>query len=169
MICPRTSMGKGRADSISGRSRAWAAPRAVYRTPVMRTRSPAASDSMSASLSGGETSLMPSAPSAITARAPCPCSQHDLLVPVRVAFDGHGHGEAGDVAGIAEDVDREGRRVAAVALGPDAEPVRAVEHLPLERVQCRVGIRAPQLAEQRALRQAGGHLEGAADPHAGDE
>ena len=45
----------------------WAASRAVYMTPVMRTRSPAFSDSTSASESGGVMSLVPSAPRVIIA------------------------------------------------------------------------------------------------------
>jgi hypothetical protein len=70
MICPRTSMGSACPASISGRSRACAASRAVYITPVIRTRSPALSDSTSASLSGGVTSFVPSAPVVIIASTP---------------------------------------------------------------------------------------------------
>ena len=60
MICPRTSIGNASPASMSGSSRPCAASRAVYSTPVIRTRSPAESASTSASLSGGMTSLIPS-------------------------------------------------------------------------------------------------------------
>src|SRR5437899_6281803 len=66
---------------MSGKSRPWAASRAVYITPVMRTRSPALSDSTSASVSGVVMSLMPSG-AVVTIS-----SQRHLFVAVRVAFD----------------------------------------------------------------------------------
>src|SRR5215468_6914097 len=136
MICPRTSIGNASPPSIKGRSRPWAASRAVYSTPVMRTRSPADSDSTSASESGGTTSLVPSARTATVTpdlrqgrpHMPRP-SQHDLLVPVGVALDGHRHRQARDVARVREDVDAERGGVAAVPLRADAEPVGAVEHV----------------------------------------
>src|SRR5713101_4743922 len=194
MIWPRTSMGSGWPASISGSSRAWAASRAVYITPVMRTRSPAFSASTSASLSGGVTSLIPSAATVIIAPHPSPLprgereprtlapaggegrvrgrfspSQRNFLVTVRVALDRHGHRQARDVAGIRENVDAEGGGVAAVALGPDAEPVGA----PLElgpdiatrgalarpsryRADPRIRIRRAQLPEERLLAEPRG-------------
>src|SRR5207245_2401683 len=42
-------------------------------------------------------------------RAAQPSSQRHFLVAVGVAFDGDGDGEGGDVTGIGEDVDAEGR------------------------------------------------------------
>src|SRR5262249_57990757 len=90
---------------MSGWSRPWAASRAVYITPVMRTRSPALSDSTSASVSGVVMSLVPSGAVftiAFGGRVPevrsqplapakpaleAPESQRGLFVPVRVAFD----------------------------------------------------------------------------------
>src|SRR5215469_3307081 len=178
MIWPRTSMGSGCPDSMSGRSRAWAASRAVNSTPEIRTRSPAVSASTSSSVRGGLTRLMPSAPTEITAgsreaRVARPTrlarSQHRLLVPVSVTLDGDRDGKRGDVARVGQDVNPEGGRVPAIALRADAEPVRAVQHLPLERVHHRVGVRGAQLPEQRLLRQAGRLLEGAADPDPGDQ
>src|SRR5213593_2400698 len=156
-------------------------------TPEMRTRSPAFSNSTSASDSGVPTSWIPSAAVVtLTASLPCggargirfprrgaappfrtsplrwrrqrrrsngggdraalPSSQRHFLVPVRVAFDGDGDGEGGDVTGIGEDVDAEGRGVAAVALRPDAQPVGAREQLLLQRVQGRIRIRRAELA-----------------------
>src|SRR2546425_11497377 len=63
-------------------------------------------------------------------RAAQPSSQGHFLVSMRVAFDGDGDGERGDVTGIGEDVDAERRGVAAVALRPDAPPVGAREPPP---------------------------------------
>src|SRR5438093_4282675 len=113
-------------------------------TPEMRTRSPAFSDSTSASENGVRTSLisseggcapLPKPPPfdgageagarsrSLIASLPCgggrgyraapPSSQRHFLVAVGVAFDGDGDGEGGDVTGIGEDVDPEGRGVAA--------------------------------------------------------
>src|SRR5438128_11189997 len=62
MMAPLTSMGSRSPFSISGQRRPWAASRAVYITPVIRTRSPAFNDSTSASVSGVWMSLTPSAP-----------------------------------------------------------------------------------------------------------
>src|SRR6267142_2328440 len=135
MMAPLTSMGSRSPFSISGKSRPWAASRAVYITPVIRTRSPALSDSTSASVSGVVMSLVPSG-----AVVTIP-SQHQLFVPMRVAFDGDGDGKRRDVTRVREDVDAERSRVAAVALGPDAEAVGLVEQLLLERVECGIGIR----------------------------
>src|SRR5438309_5917706 len=61
MMWPLTSIGSRSPFSLSGNSRSWAASRAVYITPLIRTRSPAFSDSTSASLSGVVISLIPSA------------------------------------------------------------------------------------------------------------
>src|SRR5580704_5028665 len=170
MICPRTSIGSGSPASIRGSSRAWAASRAVYITPVIRTRSPAFSNSTSASLSGGATSLIPSVPVVIIALAPSRAgSQRHLFVAVRVALDRDRHRQARDVAGVREDVDAEGGGVAAVALGPDAEPVGALEHLPLHRGHRRIRIGRAQLAEERLLAQPRGLLERAAHSHARDQ
>src|SRR5262245_26759693 len=167
MICPRTSIGNGWPLSISGSRRPCAASRAVYNTPVMLTRSPAVSASTSASLSGGATSLTPSART-VTLTGPSSLQQR-FLVPVRVALDRDGDGQRGDVTGIGEDMDAERRGVAAVALGPDAEAVRAVQHVALERDERRIGVRAAQLAEQRLLGQDRGLLERAADADARDQ
>src|SRR5205823_6662557 len=137
----------------------------------MRTRSPALSDSTSASLSGGATSLIPSA-AVVTLTASLPGargSQRDLLVPMRVTLDGDGDGQGGDVAGVREDVDAERRRVAAVALGADPQPVRSVEKLLFERVDDRIGVRRAELTEERLLRQERGLLERPADADAQDE
>src|SRR5260370_4273198 len=170
MIWPRTSIGSGWPASISGSRRAWAASRAVYMTPVMRTRSPALSDSTSASESGGVMSLVPSAPRVIIALTPSRAgSQRHLFVAVRVALDRDRHRQARDVARIGQDVDAEGGGVAAVALGPDPEPVGALEHLALHRGHRRVGVGRPQLAEQRLLAQARGLLESAPHPHPRDQ
>src|SRR2546427_9910878 len=112
---------------MRGKSRPWAASRAVYITPVMRTRSPALSDSTSASVSGVVMSLVPSG-AVVTIS-----SQRHLFVAVRVAFDGDGNGKRRDVTRIREEVDAERSRVAAVALGPDAEAGGLFEQLPLRR------------------------------------
>src|SRR5713226_4017264 len=187
MICPRTSMGSGLPASIRGSSRAWAASRAVYMTPVMRTRSPALSDSTSASLSGGATSLIPSAATVIIAPHPSPLprgergprtlapeggegrvrgwfspSQHGFFVAVGVALDGDGHRQARDVAGVREDVDAEGGGVAAVALRADTEPVGALEHFLLDGGYRRIGVGRAKFAEERLLAEPRGLLEGAA-------
>src|SRR5262249_9071069 len=61
MIWPRTSIGSSLPSWISGQRRPWAASRAVYTTPLIRTRSPVLRNSMSASVSGVVTSLSPSA------------------------------------------------------------------------------------------------------------
>src|SRR5258705_5729552 len=148
---------------MSGKSRPWAAWRAVYMTPVIRTRSPALSDSTSASVSGVVMSLVPSG-----AVVTIP-SQHHLFVPMRVAFDGDGDGKRRDVTRVREDVDAERSRVAAVALGPDAEAVGLVEQLLLERVECGIGIRRAQLAEECLLAQDRGFFERPADAHAEDQ
>src|SRR5713226_6262438 len=170
MIWPRTSIGSGWPASISGSRRAWAASRAVYMTPVMRTRSPAFSDSTSASESGGAMSLVPSAPRVIIALTPSRAgSQRHLFVAVRVALDRDRHRQARDVARIGQDVDAEGGGVAAVALGPDPEPVGALEYLALHRGHRRVRVGRPQLAEQRLLAQARRLLEGAPHPHPRDQ
>src|SRR5260370_2813926 len=170
MIWPRTSIGSGWPASSSGSRRAWAAARVVYMTPVMRTRSPALSDSTSASESGGVMSLVPSAPRVIIALTPSRAGpRRHLFVAVRVALDRDRHRQARDVARISEDVDAEGGGVAAVALGPDAEPVGALEHLALHRGHRRVRIGRPQLAEERLLAEARGLLEGAPHPHARDQ
>src|SRR3989454_1907693 len=102
-------------------------------------------------------------------RAAQPSSQGHFLVSMRVAFDGDGDGERGDVTGIGEDVDAERRGVAAVALRPDAQPVGAREQLLLQRVQGRIRIRRAELAEERLLGQDRGLLERAADADAEDE
>src|SRR5229473_4268103 len=163
MIWPRTSIGSGWPASTSGSRRAWAASRAVYMTPVMRTRSPAFSDSTSASESGGVMSLVPSAPRVIIALTPSRAgSQRHLFVAVRVALDRDRHRQARDVARIGQDVDAEGGGVAAVALGPDPEPVGALEHLALHRGHHRIRIRRAQLPEERLLAEPRGLLEGAA-------
>src|SRR5229473_3156361 len=163
MIWPRTSIGSGWPASISGSRRAWAASRAVYITPVMRIRSPAFSDSTSASESGGVMSLVPSAPRVIIALTPSRAgSQRHLFVAVRVALDRDRHRQARDVARIGQDVDAEGGGVAAVALGPDPEPVGALEHLALHRGHHRIRIRRAQLPEERLLAEPRGLLEGAA-------
>src|SRR5690242_15814818 len=107
----------------------------------MRTRSPAFSDCTSASDSGVRMSLMPSV-AVLTLMTRFPRrSQRHFLVPMGVAFDGDGHGERRDVARVREDVDAERRRVAAVALRPDAEPIGAREQLLLERIERRIGVR----------------------------
>src|SRR5262245_8124304 len=170
MIWPRTSMGSGFPASIRGSSRAWAASRAVYITPVIRTRSPAFSDSASASLSGGVTSFVPSAPIVIIADTPSLArSQHGLFVAMGVALDGDRHRQAGDVTRIREDVDAEGGGVAAVALRADPQPVGPVQDLALDRGHRRVGVRRAQLAEERLLAEPGGLLESAADADASDQ
>src|SRR5262252_5760154 len=120
----------------------------------MRTRSPALSDSMSASLSGGATSLMPSAPAEIIARSQC-----HFLVSVGMTLDGDRHRQRGDVTRVRQQVDAQGGGVTAVALRTDPEPVGLVEHLALDRVQRRIRIRAAQLAEERLLAEARGLLE----------
>src|SRR5437879_1160975 len=139
----------------------------------MRTRSPALSDATSASLSGGVTSLIPSAAALITRPPPPPVdpdrSQRHFLVAVGVTFDRDGDGEGGDVAGGGEDVDAERGRVAAVALRPDAEPVRALEDLSLDRPDRRIRVRGAELTEQRLLGQDRRLLERAPDPDADDE
>src|SRR5512144_2949414 len=100
---------------MSGRRRPWAASRAVYSTPVIRTRSPAMRLSASASDSGGTTSLIPSGPSVtvMPLSPPRATSQRGLLVPVGVALDGDGHGQRGDVTRVGQHVDAERGRVAA--------------------------------------------------------
>src|SRR4029450_9290275 len=149
MIWPGTSMGSGFPASIRGSSRAWAASRAVYITPVIRTRSPAFSDSASASLSGGVTSFVPSAPIVITAGTPSRAgSQDGLLGRMVVPLDGDRHRQAGDVTRIREDVDAEGGGVSAVALRADPEAVGSVQDLTLDRGHRRVGGRgAPRSGE----------------------
>src|SRR2546425_12442789 len=156
-------MGSRSRFSMSGKSRPWAASRAVYITPVIRTRSPALSDSTSASVSGVVMSLVPSG-AVVTIS-----SQRHLFVAVRVAFDGDGNGKRRDVTRIREDVDAERSRVAAVALGPDAEAVGLVEQLLLERVECGIGIRRAQLAEEWLLAQDRGFFERPADAHPEDQ
>src|SRR2546429_896930 len=156
-------MGSRSRFSMSGKSRPWAASRAVYITPVMRTRSPALSDSTSASVSGVVMSLVPSG-----AVVTIPSQRH-LFVAMRVAFDGDGDGKRRDVTRIREDVDAERSRVAAVALGPDAETVGLVEQLLLERVECGIGIRRAQLPEQGPLAEDRGLFERAADADAEDQ
>src|SRR3989442_13984391 len=88
---------------------------------------------------------------------------------MRVAFDGDGDGKRRDVTRIREDVDAERSRVAAVALGPDAETVGLVEQLLLERVECGIGIRRAQLPEQGPLAEDRGLFERAADADAEDQ
>src|SRR5215470_708082 len=88
---------------------------------------------------------------------------------MRVAFDRDCYRQARDVARIREDVDAKSRGVAAVALGPYAEPVGAPEDFLLDRIQRRVGIWRSELTEERPLRQDGSLLEVAPDPDAGDE
>src|SRR5258705_5795956 len=95
--------------------------------------------------------------------------QRRLLVTMRVALDGDGDGQRRDVAGIREHVDAEGRRVAAIALRADPEPVDAREQLLLQRVERGVRVGGADLAEQRLLRQDRGLLERAADADAQDE
>src|SRR5438046_5273404 len=95
--------------------------------------------------------------------------QRGLLVAMRMAFDRHRDGERRDVAGIRDDVDPERRRVAAVALRPDAEPVGAVEQLFLERIERRIWIRRADFTEQRLLRQERRLLEGPTNADAQDE
>src|SRR6185503_14337537 len=183
MIWPRTSIGSGVPASIRGSRRAWAASRAVYITPVMRTRSPAFSDSTSASERGGVTSLTPSAPAMTITPAPLsppgrapgsgaptsPVSQRHFLVSMRVALDRHRHRQARDVARVGENVDAERGGIPAVTLGADAEPVGPLEHLPLHRGYRRIRIRRAQLAEERLLAEPRGLLEGAAQPHPRDQ
>src|SRR4029450_9073658 len=157
MIWPGTSMGSGFPASIRGSSRAWAASRAVYITPVIRTRSPAFSDSASASLSGGVTSFVPSAPIVITAGTPSRAgSQHGLFVAMGVTLDGARHGQAGDVTRIREDVDAEGGGVAAVALRAAPEPVGSVHDLTLDRGHPRGGDRRATLAYSRSSAHTSG-------------
>src|SRR5262245_38054017 len=120
-------------------------------TPEMRTRSPAFSACTSASESGVWTSLMPSAPvltltalprgGASPPSAPPSQSQRHLFMSVRVAFDRHRDGQRGDVTRVREDVDPERRRVAAVALRPDAQAVGPGEQLLLQPIQRGVRIR----------------------------
>src|SRR5258707_11987849 len=132
MIWPRTSIGSDWPASISGSRRAWAASARVDLTPVMRTRSPALSDSTSASESGGVMSLVPSAPRVIIALTPSRAgSQRHLFVAVRVALDRDRHRQARDVAPIGQDVDAEGGGGAAGAPGPAPQPVCALQHPPL--------------------------------------
>src|SRR6185436_9352519 len=152
----------------------------------MRTRSPALSDSTSSSLSGGLTSVKPSDAMVITVAAPLAPhyphpgplpgrerergpSQRDFLVAMRVALDGDGHGQARDVARVAQHVHTEGRGIAAVSLRTDAEAVGVAEDFLLDRVQGRVGIGRAQLTEERLLGQDGRLLEIAAHTHSGDE
>src|SRR5438445_4807018 len=134
MMAPLTSMGSRSPFSISGQRRPWAASRAVYITPVIRTRSPAFNDSTSASVSGVRMSLTPSAPvltlTAFPRRgAPPPFrnlppsiapaepalepleSQRDFFVPVRMAFDSVGGGLDGPLRNLPQDrVRRQSRR-----------------------------------------------------------
>src|SRR4030095_14565650 len=106
MIWPRTSMGSGFPASIRGSSRAWAASRAVYITPVIRKRYTALRVSASASLSGGVTSFVPSAPIVIIAGTSSRArSQHSLFVSMGVTLDGDSHRQAGDGTRIRGDVD----------------------------------------------------------------
>src|SRR5262245_32090510 len=63
------------------------------------------------------------------------CSQRHFLVPMRVAFDGHGDGERCDMARVREDVDAERRGVAPVALRADAQTVGPREQLLLQPIQ----------------------------------
>src|SRR5207302_9776547 len=139
----------------------------------MRTRSPALSDATSASLSGGVTSLIPSAAALITRPPPPPVdpdrSQRHFLVAVGVTFGRDGDGEGGDVAGGGEDVDTERGRVAAVALRPDAEPVGAPEDLPPDRPDRRIRVRGAELPDQRLLGQDGRLPERAPDADAAQE
>src|SRR5437899_12163927 len=67
-------------------------------------------------------------------------SQRHFFMSVRMAFDRHGDGERRDVTRERENVDAEGRRVAAIALWPDTEAIGLVEQLLLERVERRIGI-----------------------------
>src|SRR5919106_671514 len=141
----------------------------------MRTRSPALRDATSSSESGVVTSLMPSRPAVTLTRA-CPRpdpraspSQRHLLVPMRVALDGHRHRQGRDVTGIAQDVDTERGRVAAVALGADAQAVGALEQLVFQPSEHRIGVRTTELAEQRPFRQDRGFFKGAADADAEDQ
>src|SRR5262249_44787765 len=88
---------------MSGKSRPWAASRAVYITPVIRTRSPALSDLTSASVSGVVMSLVPSGAVftiAFGRRVPEVRSQRGLFVPVRVAFDSVGGGLDGPLRSL---------------------------------------------------------------------
>src|SRR5712691_8655834 len=96
-------------------------------------------------------------------------SKDGFFVAVGVALDGDGHRQARDVAGVREDVDAEGGGVAAVALGPDAEPVDALEDYLLDDGHHRIRVRRAQLAEERLLAEPRGLLEGAAHADAGDE
>src|SRR3989442_7530578 len=105
---------------------------------------------MSASLSGVPTSLIPSG-AVVTLTAPPLCangpkSQRDVLVAMRVAFDGHGHRERRDVTWIGQDVDAERRRVAAVSLRAEREASRAVQQLLLQRIELRVVVRLAELS-----------------------
>src|SRR5262249_61450736 len=127
-------------------------------TPEMRTRSPAFSACTSASESGVCTSLMPSAPvltlmALRPSRTPLSSSQRHLFMSMRVAFDGDGNGKRRDVTRVREDVNAERRRVASVALRPDAEAVGASEQLLLKPVQRGVRIRRAELAKQGFLRK----------------
>src|SRR6185369_988164 len=90
-------------------------------------------------------------------------------MPMRVAFDGDRDRQARDVAGVREDVDTERGGVTAVALGPDAEPVGALEDFLLDRRDRRVRIGRAQLAEERLLAEPRRLLEGAAHSHARDQ
>src|SRR5215831_9372589 len=169
MICPRTSIGSGCPDSISGRRRPWAASRAVYSTPLILTRSPAVNASTSASSSGGTTALMPSAPILIMCAKSSAGSQHGFLVPMRVTLDGDRDRKRGDVAGIRQDVDAERRGIAAVSLGPDAEAIGSVQHFALERIDGRVRVGSAELTEERFFRKARRLLERAADTDSRDQ
>src|SRR6267143_585294 len=97
------------------------------------------------------------------------CSQRDFLVPVRVAFDGHRHGERGDVTRGGEHVDAERGGVAAVALRPDAKAVGAREQLLLQRVEGRIRVGRAELAKERLLGQDRRLLERTADADPEDE
>src|SRR5213078_3077648 len=108
------------------------------------TRSPARSDSTSASLSGVLISLIPSGDVVTPMLPPAPPrggSQRHLVVTVRVAFAGHGDGERGDGEEVRQLVDAERGRAPAVALGAAPEPIRAVQELHLKRIQGRIRIR----------------------------
>src|SRR5262244_250921 len=86
-----------------------------------------------------------------------------------MAFDGDGDRERGDVTRIREDVNAERRRVATVALRPDAQAIGLVEQFLLEPVERGVRVRRAQFAEQRLLAEDSGLFERPADADAEDE
>src|SRR5215475_6015359 len=86
-----------------------------------------------------------------------------------MTFDGDRDRKRRDVAWVRQDMDAEGRGIASVSLGSNAEAIGAVEHFALESIHSRIGVGSSELAEQRLLRKARSLLERAADTDPRDQ